>query len=115
MALEEKNLALASPGMLQLSKREANKLVIERKMPHLFKPGFNSGFLIVPSCSLTPSQPAFDCPVRGLTGWPHRQDTKKANYGHTGSKTQHRGSRVIWLRPQMLDRDPEVPPWKHLG
>lgn len=41
-----------------------NELVMERKMPYLFKPRLDPGCLIVPSCFMNPSQPGFNCPVR---------------------------------------------------
>lgn len=45
--------------------KKLNDLVIEKKVPRLFKPGLNPGCLIVPSCSTTPSQPNLECPMRG--------------------------------------------------
>lgn len=63
-----------------------------------FRLGFNPGSLIAPSYSLMPFQPAFSCPVRGLTGWPHKPGTQgRPIIGHIESGTQHRESNVIWL------------------
>lgn len=67
-------------------------------MPHHFRLGFNPGCLIALSYSLMLFQAAFSCPVKGLTGWPHKQGTQgRPIIGHIESRTQHREIDVIWL------------------
>lgn len=80
LQLRGKKCAVVRLGNAAAVKRALNELVTERKVPHRFRPRFNPGRLIALSHSLTPSQPTFSCPERGLTGWPHNQGTGKANY-----------------------------------